>query len=204
MKKDFIYWLRWIAVLPGALIAGFLMTFPLHWILYFSLAQGRVISGVNIAPIERALTPFVIAITFILVGFEIAPEYKFRTSITLTILYMIGIVSLMIYMSKYQSYLEPRGYLGILGSFLGLYIAWRKSRITPLTEASEVSEITEVPEVKGVDRMTCFDCKHFIDNINFTCKAFPKGIPRDIILDEIKHNHRIEGQTSDYVFEPEE
>jgi hypothetical protein len=129
MKKDFKYWFRWIAVFPGALITGILMTFPLHWILYFTLASGQVISGVNIAPIEHALVPFVIAITFVLVGFNIAPEYKFRTSLFFTILYVIGIIGLMIYMSQYQSYLEPRGYLGIFGAFLGLYIAWRKSKI---------------------------------------------------------------------------
>ncbi len=49
------YWLRWIAVFPGALLAGLLATFPLHWILYFTLANGGTISGVNIEPIEYAL-----------------------------------------------------------------------------------------------------------------------------------------------------
>lgn len=107
------------------------MTFPLHWILYFTLAKGQVISGVNIVSIERLLTPFIIAITFVLVGVEIAPEKKFKTSIALSILYIISIIGFPIYMtSKYQeAYLEPRGYLGIFGAFIGLYIAWRKYKI---------------------------------------------------------------------------
>lgn len=130
MKKDFKYWFRWIAVLPGALIASILMVFPLHWILYFTLVRGQVISGVNIAPIERTLMPFVIAITFILVGFKIAPENKFKTSIVLTVLYVVFIASL-IYMFGYQTYLEPRGYLGIFGAFLGLYFSWKQSKIEP-------------------------------------------------------------------------
>jgi len=128
MKKDFIYWLRWIAVLPGALIFGFLILFPLHWILYFALAKGETISGVNIRPIEYTFAPFVSAITFILIGFEIAPKYKFQTSIILTILHMSFVIYLIIFMS---APLEIRGILGLLGSFLGLYITWIKSRLTP-------------------------------------------------------------------------
>ena len=132
MKKDIIYWLRWIAVLPGAIIFGFLATFPLHWFLYFTLAHGETISGVNIRPIEYMLYPFVIAIVFILVGFEIAPEYKFKTSMTLTILYMSSwLVTMYIISPRYQYHLEVRGILALLGSFLGLYITWRKSRIAP-------------------------------------------------------------------------
>jgi len=41
MKKDFKYWLRWLAVLPGALFAGILANFPLHWILYSTLSTPK-------------------------------------------------------------------------------------------------------------------------------------------------------------------
>ena len=43
MKKDFTYWLRWVAILPGALIAGILSTFPLHWLLYIAFAHNGTI-----------------------------------------------------------------------------------------------------------------------------------------------------------------
>ena len=53
----------------------------------------------------------------------------------------------------------------------------------------------------------CIFCKNWIGkvkNINKpTCKAFPKGIPKNIISDKIKHDHKIIGQTGDYIFEEE-
>ena len=33
----------------------------------------------------------------------------------------------------------------------------------------------------------CLGCKHFNEDEEFTCKAFPKGIPEKIILNEIDH-----------------
>ena len=128
MNKDFKYWLRWIAVLPGALIAGFLATFPLHWVLYFTLAHGETVSGVNIKPIEYNLSPFVIAITFILVGFEIAPANKFKTSVVLTAIWLLSFFGVFIFLSALKPQFELRSALSLLGAFLGLYIAWRKSK----------------------------------------------------------------------------
>ena len=128
MKKDFKYWLRWIAVLPGALIAGFLVTFPLHWVLYFTLAHGETISGVNIKPIEYNLSPFVIAITFILVGSEIAPVNKFKTSIALTVIWLLSFFGIFLFLNTLKPQFQLRSVLSLLGAFLGLYIAWRKSK----------------------------------------------------------------------------
>ena len=128
MKDSARIWLRWIFLLPGSLISGFLATFPLHWTLYFSLARGETISGVNIEPIERALSPFVIAIMFILVGYKIAPKYKFQACIALTLLWTTFFIGIFIFMSDQQVQLQGRGIGSLLGSFLGLYIAWRKPR----------------------------------------------------------------------------
>jgi hypothetical protein len=129
MDKDFKYWLRWIAVLPGALIAGFLATFLLHWVLYFTLAHGETVSGVNIKPIEYNLSPFVIAITFILVGFEIAPVNKFKTSVALTIIWLLSFFGIFIFFTALKPQFQIRSALSLLGAFLGLYIAWRKSKL---------------------------------------------------------------------------
>ena len=132
MNKDFTYWLRWLAVLPGALIAGFLATFPLHWLLYFTLAKGETISGVNIRPIEYAIYPFVIAIVFILVGAEIAPMYKFRTAIILAILYIISVIGVFFLGPKYGVYpfFEARSIGPVIGLLLGLYIVRRKEFVS--------------------------------------------------------------------------
>ena len=47
----------------------------------------------------------------------------------------------------------------------------------------------------------CLDCKNFINDKKFTCKAFPKGIPKNILFNKIKHGYKLPGQTGDYIFE---
>lgn len=80
MKIKLIYWLRWIAVLPGALLGAILSTFLLHLMLYNILKQ--FIDPYPELP-ERILTPFVIAAVFIWAGNEIAPAHKNTTAIIL-------------------------------------------------------------------------------------------------------------------------
>lgn len=122
----------WISVLPGAIIGGFLMTFPLHWILYGTLVSGSVVSGVDIEPIERFLSPFVTALAFVLIGTYIAPNYKFKTAITLSILYFASFISVSIFMSEIATF-ELRGVGALIGVFLGLFIAWKKYKPDPHT-----------------------------------------------------------------------
>jgi putative membrane protein len=52
-------------------------------------------------------------------------------------------------------------------------------------------------------RFLCLNCKNIDDEV-LTCKAFPKGIPKNILLDKIKHKQIIKGQTGEYVFEPKD
>jgi hypothetical protein len=133
------YWLRWSAVFPGAIIAGLLATFPLHWILYFTLAKGEIISGVDIKPIEYLLYPFVIAVIFVLAGYKIAPKYKFKTAIVLFGLYLImwltfSIISLFkgnIYGIDMK--FSFRTILSLIGSFVGLFIAKKIQRNKEIT-----------------------------------------------------------------------
>jgi len=128
------YWLRWIAVFPGALLTGLLATFPLHWILYFTLANGEAISGVDIKPIEYVLYPFVVAITFIFAGYKIAPKYKYKTAIILFGFYLvvwltISFISLFkggVYGMDIQ--FSSRTVLSLVGAIIGLYIAKRANK----------------------------------------------------------------------------
>lgn len=48
----------------------------------------------------------------------------------------------------------------------------------------------------------CLECEYFIHNKKFTCKAFPNGIPDNIIFNKKIHNKIIKGQTGDYIFKP--
>jgi len=52
--------------------------------------------------------------------------------------------------------------------------------------------------------MQCLTCKHLIKwgPPPITCKAFPKGIPDEVIDGWVMHDHVLEGQVGDYVHEP--
>jgi ABC-type sugar transport system permease subunit len=123
--------LRWIFVLPGAAITGLLATFPLHWALYLGLAHGETISGVDINPIEYNLYPLVIAVTFVLAGYEIAPNHKFAVSIALTCTWIVSFVALSLLLPAPQVQFGVRGVGSLFGSLLGLLIAWRRTAGSP-------------------------------------------------------------------------
>ncbi len=132
MKKDSNYWLRWIVVFPGALLAGIFSTFPLHWILYSTLRNSFIFIDPYPELPERLLSPFVMALTFVWIGFNIAPEYKYKTAIILFGIYVVsasGIAFLTLSgtnLIRYKLYLQGGGVgliMGIVGAAIGLFIA---------------------------------------------------------------------------------
>lgn len=46
----------------------------------------------------------------------------------------------------------------------------------------------------------CNTCKHF-DVFEFTCPAFPKGIPDEFLAGKSKHDEIVPGQTGMTIFE---
>lgn len=129
MKRNFAYWLRWLAVLPGALLASALSTVLLHLILYLTLRN--FVDPVPELP-ERILTPFVIAAVFIYAGARIAPEYKKPTAISLFGLWLFlagGFIFLTFSNSSWLSeklHFQAGGIapiMTIVGAFVGLYAA---------------------------------------------------------------------------------
>ena len=80
MKEKLNYWLRWLAVLPGALLASVVSSFVLHWSLYYFFKE--FIQPYPETP-ERILIPLVMTSVFILTGNYIAPKYKNTISIIL-------------------------------------------------------------------------------------------------------------------------
>jgi len=132
MNKDFKYWLRWLAVLPGALFAGILAIFPLHWILYSTLRNETIFIDPYPELPERLLSPFIMALVFVWAGSRIAPDYKFKTSIVLFgiwIFLAIGLVFLTLsganFMGK-ELYFKDGGIrltFAIAGAIIGFYIA---------------------------------------------------------------------------------
>jgi len=127
-------WLRWLAVLPGAMCAGLVAMFPLHWIIYFAY-QGNndgfvQLSTETIASIEVATTPFVIAVTFISAGFAIAPRHKLKTAAALAALYGLLAVGFLVYArsSGVQGSFTGRSAGAVAGLLLGLLVAWGSTR----------------------------------------------------------------------------
>src|SRR3989344_4186086 len=92
--------LRWVAILPGAVVGALLSNFLLHWILYFTLARGETISGVDIRPIEHFLYPAVMAFAFVFTGSEIAPKRRFEVAVGLADIYLLFAIGALIYASN--------------------------------------------------------------------------------------------------------
>lgn len=119
---------RWILVLPGGILAGIAATFILHFLLYLILS--KFYSTYPEFP-EKALTPFVVSLAFLLVGTAIAPNYKIATALTLLLIWVAFAVLLatihftgMRWFGK-EIYFEADGIAiasGIIGTFLGLLL----------------------------------------------------------------------------------
>ena len=51
-------------------------------------------------------------------------------------------------------------------------------------------------------RIKCMDCKHYDPTaMEFSCKAFPNGIPESILMGKVGHTKPLPGQTNTMVFE---
>lgn len=134
IERNFVYWLRWLAVLPGALLAGMIAIFPLHLVLYNTLSN--FVEPYPEMP-ERILTPLVIAGVFVYAGSRIAPEFKIETSVVLFGLWLFligGFVFLTFYGADWfggQLYFRGGGLstiMAIVGAAIGLFVV-RKQQL---------------------------------------------------------------------------
>ncbi|HEU0173446.1 MAG TPA: hypothetical protein VFV58_04230 [Blastocatellia bacterium] len=131
MNKGFTYWLRWLAVLPGAVLASVIALIPLHFILYRTLSN--FVEPYPELP-ERLLTPFAVCLGFVWSGARIAPGYKFETATVLFGLIMIplgGFVFLSLFGERWMGQqLSVKGYgaapaLGFVGGLVAVYLIKR-------------------------------------------------------------------------------
>ena len=97
--------LRWLAVLPGAMLAAIIVLFPVHWaaayIHCFGDSAGTIIttdngkgllSAMPLESLERFLDALFVPGTIIAAGARIAPRFHFVTAVVLTLL-LIGLLS---------------------------------------------------------------------------------------------------------------
>lgn len=125
-------WLRWLAVLPGAILAAALSSFPLHLVLYATLSN--FIEPYPEIP-ERVLLPFVAAMAFLWAGAKIAPTHRFETSVVLFGLWLAlwgAVVALTLYGAEIagRALVFQGGALGpiaaVVGALTGLYVTRRE------------------------------------------------------------------------------
>lgn len=128
-----MHWLRWIAVLPGALLGGIMMVFPLHWILYNTLSN--FIEPYPELP-ERIFTPFVVALGFVALGARIAPERTMEVAVVLFGLWMVllgGVAALVLFVGNVggrRLFFHGGGFAAagaFVGGIVGLVIARREA-----------------------------------------------------------------------------
>jgi hypothetical protein len=144
-RKSKPNFLRWLAVLPGAMIAMFLSMFPLHLVLYQTLTGSGLIEPYPEMP-ERLLGPLAAAIAFVWAGSRIAPSRKVETAVVLfgASLLLSGAAIAVGYFGartgSQQFYLRLGGIpaiAGIVGAFVGLYLVRRENSED---EKSRISE----------------------------------------------------------------
>ena len=129
--------MRWIAVLPGAILAMVLSSFPLHLVLYQTLTGSGIVEPYPEAP-ERILSPLAATLAFIWAGSRIAPSRKMETALSffgLSLLGSGGALALAVVGFRDGNtgfYLRLGGLpiaAGIAGAFTGLYIAYRENTV---------------------------------------------------------------------------
>ena len=96
--------LRWICVLPGAVLCGLLVAFPIHWIVMLIQLFGRsvdsfiTIDGKNLLAaippetLERFGQALFAPLVIVSIGARIAPRYRFVTGIALTVLFVVILI----------------------------------------------------------------------------------------------------------------
>jgi hypothetical protein len=104
--------LRWMAVIPTAIIAAILVIFPIHWFVFFSgisetwVAEifkyiGFTITNDNI---ERLLDALLVGGTFVYAGAKMAPTHHLKTAVALSTI-LIGVFIYLFYLiNSHQGY----------------------------------------------------------------------------------------------------
>lgn len=128
--------LRWLAVLPGAILAAVLVGFPLHFVLYWTLTNPDSVIYFETYPElpERILFPLAATIAFQWAGVNIAPSHKGKTAIILfAVLLVFWIAAVWLVLSGARlgdmHFVAQGGGLApvfaFIGLFAGLYINWK-------------------------------------------------------------------------------
>jgi uncharacterized membrane protein len=120
--------LKWLLVIPSAILGVLVGNFILHWVLYVTLSN--FVEPYPEYP-ERLLMPFASALGFVLIGAYVAPSKKIKVAKVLSGIWIL-ITLLFVFLAFTGEYfiilddglLRPLG--GIIGSLVGLFIIKKK------------------------------------------------------------------------------
>lgn len=89
MPRRSRYILRWVAIIPGAVLAVLVVMFPIHWLVmlqYVDHGEGSLKGILNPRTLESLANAFFTPFIFIAAGSAIAPRYKLPTGTFLALL----------------------------------------------------------------------------------------------------------------------
>ncbi|MBP60397.1 MAG: hypothetical protein CMJ62_02620 [Planctomycetaceae bacterium] len=123
-------WLRWLAVLPAAILAAGLSQFPLHIILYQTLTGSGLIEPYPELP-ERLLTLLVAPAAFVWAGAAVAPRHRAGAAAVLMVLCcLLAGIAIALVLSGSFEFSTPVGVLApiitFVGAFCGLLIVRKR------------------------------------------------------------------------------
>lgn len=134
-------WLRWLAVLPAAVIAFPLALFPLRWVLYQTLTGSGIVEPYPEAP-ERLLTPLVGGIAFVWGGAWVAPVRKVLVAKVLCAIWVLFVVAILAMVIvgvegvQYEvNFLGAGILLGLAAGFVGVHLVSKKYAANELQDS---------------------------------------------------------------------
>jgi hypothetical protein len=150
MNRNIVNWFRWLVVMPASIGLG------ITYAMYISPA---LMQGVG-KSFEHGSSPLIASMIAILVAYIIAPDYKFKTSLTIAFLWLLvplaGII-IMIFRIKVngeEQYLLDGGvalFTTMLGILLGSLITWR---LTVKHNKSYEAILKRIENTEGLGGMT--------------------------------------------------
>ena len=101
-RSNYTQSLRWIGVLPGALVSVVLVTFPMHWVVmliqifggagydsFITIDDKNLLAAIPPEILERFGYAFFAPLVMVIIGAKIAPRFKFRIGIALAVLWSV-------------------------------------------------------------------------------------------------------------------
>jgi hypothetical protein len=133
--SPFLYWLRWLGVLPTALIAVVAVSFPVHWaVLMISSRGDDEALGLSSLPpetLERLGQAFFAPLAFIYVGAKVAPAFRLHAALALMIFWAMALGAALTYAGTINAYegwgwaeFAAVGVLGVAGLVSGGYAVY--------------------------------------------------------------------------------